>query len=119
MTIGTIATIVASLVNMHNDHTQRNSDSPASEKSWFERNVNLIILGLFVACAATLVAQAICDFQLFGFHPLFSEEHPAHFKLESVFGLMAMFGFAAFVVVVFLGKFLRIFVKRNEDYYDS
>ena len=111
--------MVASPVDMPNDHTNSKPDSQASENSWFERNVNLIILGLFVACAATLIAQAMCEFHLFGLHPLFSEEHPAHFKLESVFGFQALFGFTAFVVVVFLGRFLRIFVKRNEDYYDS
>lgn len=104
---------------MHNDHDNPNSHSPTSENSWFERNVNLIIGGLVLACLGTLIAQAMCQFEILGFHPLFSEEHPAHFALESLFGFQAMFGFAAFVIVVFLGKFLRTFVKRDEDYYDS
>jgi hypothetical protein len=104
---------------MHHDNNNANSQSPAGGKSWFERNVNLIIAGLIVACAATLIAQAMCRFELLGLHPLFSEEHPAHFELESLFGFEAMFGFVAFVTVVFLGRVLRIFVKRDEDYYDS
>ena len=33
--------------------------------------------------------------------------------------LKFLFGFVAFVVVVFLGRFLRVFVKREEGYYDS
>jgi hypothetical protein len=104
---------------MHHDNNNANPTSPVNDKSWFERNVNLVIAGLVVACAATLIAQAMFRFELLGLHRLFSEEHPAHFELESVFGFQALFGFVAFVAVVFLGRFLRIFVKRNEDYYDS
>jgi len=104
---------------MDNEHNNSNPPTLAGDTSWFERNVNLIIAGLVLACAATLVAQAMCRFELFGLHRLFSEEHPAHFDLESWFGFQALFGFVAFVVVVFLGRVLRIFVKRDEDYYDS
>ena len=87
-------------------------ESHAGDQSWVERNVNLFIAGLVIACVATLVAQLV-------FSPMFSEEHPAHFEIETFFGFEAIFGFVAFVAVVFLGWLLRFFVKRDEDYYDS
>lgn len=80
--------------------------------SWFERNVSLIIGLLVVACAGTLVAELI-------FSPFFDEKHPAHFEIENIFGYQAVIGFAAFVCVVFLGKMLRLFIRREEDYYDE
>lgn len=104
---------------MENEQQPTQSESQVHRKSWPERNVNTIIVGLVVACAATLIAQAVCQFELFGFHALFDEKHPAHFELETVFGFQAMFGFAAFVCVVFLGRALRLIVKREEGYYDS
>jgi hypothetical protein len=97
---------------MNKENNNPNDETPAGEKSWFERNVNLCIAGLVVACVATLVAQAV-------YSPLFDEHHPAHFEQEKIFGYSAMFGFAAFVGVVFLGRFLRLIVKRPEDYYDK
>jgi hypothetical protein len=94
----------------NNDNSK--DESHAGEQSWVERNVNLFIAGLVIACIATLVAQRV-------FSPMSSEEHPAHFEIEKIFGFEAIFGFVAFVVVVFLGWLLRFFVKRDEDYYDS
>ena len=97
---------------MKTDKDNSNDASHAGEQSWPERNVNLIIWGLVIACIGTLVAQLV-------FRPLFDEDHPAHFEIETVFGFEGVFGFVAFVVIVFLGRFLRLFVKRDEDYYDS
>lgn len=97
-------------MNTENDNS--NDDSHATEQSWVERNVNLFIAGLVIACIGTLVAQLV-------FSPMFNDEHPAHFEVETIFGFEALFGFVSFVVIVFLGRFLRIFVKRDEDYYDS
>jgi hypothetical protein len=79
-----------------------------TEKSWFERprNINLMIAGLAIVCAATVVAQ------------LFFEPH-GHFTLEDSFGFQAWFGFVAFVVIVYLGRGLRLLVGRKEDYYDD
>ncbi len=82
------------------------------EPSWFERNVQLIIVGLVVACIGTLIAEWIC-------RPFFDDHHPAHFPIENVFGFQAAFGFVAFVAVVFLGRLLRLVIKRDEDYYDA
>jgi hypothetical protein len=89
-----------------------NHKTEKTEPSWFERNVNLLIVGLVVACASTLVAELI-------FRPFFDDHHPAHFEIENVFGFQAALGFVAFVVVVFLGRLLRLVIKRDEDYYDA
>lgn len=107
---------------------------PGGDASWLERNVNVVIAGLVIACIASLIAQ-------FWWAPLFAEKHtaashieishdeashdgaaylhPAEFAVEEVFGFEAMFGFAAFVAVVFLGTGLRLIIMRDEDYYDS
>ena len=78
-------------------------------QGWFYQpaNIRLLIIGLVVACLASLGAEF-----------LYTNDHP-HFDAETWFGFQAWFGFAAFVVVVMLGKILRIFVSRPEDYYDS
>lgn len=98
------------------DQTDNSNHESHGPKSWPERNVNLIIWVLVIACAATVVAQF-----MFGtvFDPLFDEKHPAHFSLEEFPAFQAIFGFVAFVVIVFLGRILRLFVMRKEDYYDS
>jgi hypothetical protein len=92
-------------------------DTEPAEKSWPERNVNLIIIGLVVACVLTVVAQLAWG-SITG-HPLYDEKHPAHFEIEHLLGFQAMFGFIAFVVIVFLGRFLRPIIMREETYYDS
>ena len=97
---------------MKTENDNSNDGSHAGGQSWWERNVNLVIWGLVIACIATMVAQLVLS-------PLFDEHHPAHFELENVFGFEGVFGFVAFVAVVYLGRFLRLFVKRDEDYYDS
>jgi hypothetical protein len=78
-------------------------------QGWFYQpaNIRLLIIGLVVACLAAVGAQF-----------LYTDDHP-HFDVEKWYGFQAVFGFAAFVVVVMLGKILRIFVSRPEDYYDS
>jgi len=88
-----------------------NAHSP-KDQSWFERNVSLVIGGLVIACIASLLAELI-------FRPFFDEHHPAHFELENIFGYQAAIGFIAFICVVFLGKGLRLIVRRPEDYYDK
>lgn len=95
-----------------NDTSGDGAPNAHDNPSWFERNVNLLIIGLVVACLLSLVAEWL-------FRPFFDEKHPPHFKLENLFGFQAMFGFAAFVIVVFLGRILRLIVKRPEGYYDQ
>ena len=86
---------------------------PEGEASWFEQasNQRLMIIGLIVACLATVVVQLV--------FPMFDDHHPPHFpKYENFLGFQAFFGFVAFVVIVYLGKALRLIVKREESYYD-
>ncbi len=94
-------------------NANKNQSDPAHNDSapegWFYQpaNIRLLIIGLVVACVLSLLSQF-----------LYTDDHP-HFKVEKLFGFQAAFGFVAFVVVVMLGKVLRIFVARPEDYYDS
>ena len=80
-----------------------------ADPSWFERpkNINLLIWCLVGVCAVLVLADLV-----------YPNDHP-HFNVEKFFGFQAWFGFAAFVGVVFIGRFLRLIVKREEDYYDS
>lgn len=92
---------------------KQHHDIDESQASWFERpgNIRLMIWGLVLTCIGLLVAE-------FLFSPFFDDHHPAHFEIENIFGYQAAIGFAAFVCVVFLGKFLRLIIRREEDYYD-
>ncbi len=92
-------------------HVHGNSDA---EPGWIARQVPMLIGLVAAACLASLAAELVCVF----FHPFFDQHHPAHFGIENVFGYQAVIGFVAFVGVVFLGKLLRLFVQRPEDYYD-
>lgn len=65
-----------------------------------------MILGLFALGAVLVLAD------------LFYENPHPHFPVETSFGFQAWFGFVAFIVVVFLGRLLRVFVRRPEDFYD-
>lgn len=84
-------------------------DSPPNDPSWFERprNIRIMITALVVICAALALADMF-----------YSNPHP-HFPIETTFAFPAWFGFVSFVVVVFLGSLLRLFVSRPEDYYES
>lgn len=86
-------------------------DSTPAEPSWLEKNVNLVIIGLVIACVLSLLAHLVPGLG-------YDEDHPAHFAEEEWFGFQAVFGFVVFVVVVFLGRGLRLIVERKEDYYD-
>ncbi len=100
-------------MNTRNDNPKH---EPAGQ-TWFERNVNVIIVGLVVACVLTVVAQVVLP--LIGY-PIFDDHHPAHFPgIEDIVGFQAIFGFVSFVAVVFLGMGLRKIIMRKEDYYDS
>ena len=76
--------------------------------SWFERprNINAMIAGLVIVCGLLVVADLF-----------YTNPHP-HFDIETSFGFQAWFGFVSFVVIVFLGRILRMIVGRKEDYFD-
>ena len=46
--------------------------------------------------------------------------HPhAEFGIEETFGFFAWFGFGVCVIQILLAKFLAIFLKRSDTYYDD
>lgn len=68
-------------------------------------NVKKIVRALFVVCGLLFVADA------------FYEKH-SHFEAENIFGFYAIYGFVMCVALVLAAKVLRIFLMRDEDYYD-
>lgn len=90
---------------MNDEHKTESND-----QSWFEKkaNVRLMIIGLIVTCVLLVLAEFT-----------YTNDH-AHFpEYENFMGFQAIFGFVAFVVVVFLGMGLRLIIERDEDYYDG
>lgn len=90
------------------DDVRQVSRQQTEVKAWIYRQeyIRKMIYMLFAACVAVISLDL-----------LYENEHP-HFELETFFGFQAWLGFIAFVVVVFLGRLLRIFVGRPENYYD-
>jgi UPF0716 family protein affecting phage T7 exclusion len=60
-----------------------------------------------------IIILAICVFA-----EIFIPPHKAHFEIEKITGFYSIFGFLACVAIIFISKFLGIFLKRDEDYYD-
>jgi len=83
-------------------------DRPPHEgESWLDKpgNVTLIYRGLIAICALLAV---------FG---LFVEAH-GELAIQHFPVFYGLFGFVAFIFIVFAGKALRKLVMRDEDYYD-
>ncbi|HAD88429.1 MAG TPA: hypothetical protein DCG48_13795 [Rhodospirillaceae bacterium] len=76
-------------------------------RSWLDdpKTVRKIVLALFVLCAGLFFADG------------FYEKH-SHFGAEDVFGFYALYGFVMCVVLVVGAKLMRVFLMRDEDYYD-
>jgi len=70
------------------------------------RNVTKIVWALVAVCIALFVADA------------FYHNH-GHFAIEHVFGFFGLFGFIVCVALVLAAKWMRTFLLRPEDYYDS
>lgn len=79
-----------------------------SKKYWLDKssNVNTLVYGLYVICAALLLLD-------FTYHKHFI------FTFEDWFGFFSWFGFIACVALVLLAKQMRKIVKRDEDYYSD
>lgn len=78
------------------------------KKYWLDNpgNVRKIIIALFVVCAGLFLADA------------FYHKHP-HFKAEEWFGFYAIYGFVMCVGLVLAAKLMRVFLMRDEEYYDK
>ena len=74
---------------------------------WFERkeNQNKLWYGLLVVGGALTISE-------------FLYEHHPHFEIEKVPEFFEIFGFLAFVMIVFAGRALRTIIMRDEDYYE-
>ncbi len=85
----------------------KTSQDQGERRWWLDdpRNVTKIVWTLAVVCALLLTADA------------FYHRH-APFAIEHLFGFYALFGFVAYVGLIFLAKRLRAILMRPEDYYD-
>lgn len=82
---------------------------PKDEKAyWLDdmRNVRKIVWALVIVCAGLFVADA------------FYHKHP-YFSAERWFGFYALYGFFMCVGLVLAAKVMRIFLMRDEDFYEK
>tara|TARA_R100001377_G_scaffold79751_2_gene58192 strand:- start:3617 stop:3928 length:312 start_codon:yes stop_codon:yes gene_type:complete len=74
---------------------------------FFDKAENVsLMLRIFYGCCALLV---VLDFVIdrYTYHPL-----------ESIWGFYPIYGFIGCVVLVIIAKWMRLFLMRDEDYYD-
>ena len=78
---------------------------------WIARpeNTNKLWYGLVLICCALVSVD-------FLYHAFVHEKH-GYFVFETAVAFHAIYGFGAFVFVVLLGKELRKWIMRSEDYY--
>ena len=88
--------------------TARSETASGEKRYWLDepRNVTKIVWVLVVLCAGLFFADG------------FYEKH-AETEAEYLFGFYAIFGFTVYVGLVLIAKWLRTFLMRPEDYYDS
>ncbi len=76
------------------------------------RNVKRVIRALFTVCALLLAVDLL---DVFG---VLYHKH-VHFDFERFPGFFAFYGFFLSCALVLTAKAMRIFLKRDEDYYDD
>ena len=78
------------------------------KKYWLDepRNGRKVIGAVFVVCALLFISDA------------FYHKH-SHFAVEDWFGFYAIFGFVMCVLLVLAAKLMRVFLMRDEEYYDK
>ncbi|MDX1490702.1 MAG: hypothetical protein R3332_05410 [Pseudohongiellaceae bacterium] len=80
---------------------------PTEKPDFFEKQENInLMLKIFYGCCALLVGL---DFVIdrYTYHPL-----------EKLWGFYPVYGFVGCVVLVIIAKWMRLFLMRDEDYYD-
>lgn len=85
----------------------------SEQKHWFYRKENLP--KLWMIQIGILVLAVLPEF--FIKH----EEHlpGSGFTMDTTFGFFALYGFLTCAAMVICAKFLGIFLKRKDDYYDE
>lgn len=73
------------------------------------QNVKRLLFGFYVFLVVLLVIDIVLS--------LLIHRH-ADFAWEEVPNFFAAYGFISCVLLIFIAKALRLFVKRDEDYYD-
>ncbi len=83
-------------------------NAPEGDRRWLDEpaNVEKLIKVLYVLCAGLLVAD-------------FTYHKHGHFDFEDWPEFNAVYGFAAFVFIVFVAVGLRKLITRPEDYYEE
>ena len=77
------------------------------ELDWFDKPGN--VKKLLVVFYCSLVLLLVSEFFIY--------KH-AEFPWEGQFGFFASYGFVSCVALIFIARFLRLFIKRDENYYD-
>lgn len=82
--------------------------TPGTNRHWLvlPETIRLIWIVSLAVLAATVAVEFAVDYHL-------------KFHADAIPGFAAIFGFLACVVLVFGSKFLGIFLKRKDDYYDD
>ena len=85
-------------------------------KRWLDdpANIKKLIRAFLVLCGLLLIIGFV--FQFFGEHD--GHGHERIFAAEGWFIFYPLYGFLAYVALVFLSKGLRKVLMRDEDYYD-
>jgi len=69
------------------------------------RNVRIVLYVLYISCGILILLDFVVH------------RHVSH-PWEQLLGFYSIYGFIGCVSIVFGSKWLRILVKRDEDYYD-
>ena len=80
---------------------------PTEKPDFFDKAANVsLMLKIFYGCCALLV---LLDFVIerYTYHPL-----------EKIWAFYPIYGFLGCVVLVVIAKWMRLFLMRDEDYYD-
>lgn len=80
----------------------------SNKQHFFDKpaNVRRVLHGLYAACAVLLLLDFVID------------RHVAH-SWERLWGFYPLYGFVGCVVLVFIAKWMRGFLMRDEDYYQN
>ena len=83
------------------------NDTRDEKKYWLDdrRNIDRLFWGLVVVCVVLGLADLVVH-------------RHTYFGFDGWFNFYGFFGFAAFWCIVIIGKHLRRFLWRPEDYYD-